>query len=225
MKDGVTMNKLSRQILAAGFGLALLLQVGPGLAQDSSDPLDEPVTTRGIINQLQFKDDAPDDSVTTRSIGGTTRGAKVVLPQPEVSQESGATAVSNTETTTDTIAEVASIMPSINMRIQFELNSFDLTGEARQKLEVLGEALSSEELSSFRFLIAGHTDATGSASYNQSLSERRADAVKFFLAARFPTAGQRLVSQGYGEEALFDSNDPNSAINRRVQIINLGTNN
>lgn len=225
MKDGDIMNKLSRQILAAGFGLVLVLQAGPGMAQESSDPLDEPVTTRGIINQLQFKDDAPDDSVTTRSIGGTTRGAKVVLPQPEVSTESGATAVSNSESTTDTIAEVASVMPSINMRIQFELNSFDLTGEARQKLEVLGQALSSEELASFRFLIAGHTDATGSASYNQSLSVRRADAVKFYLAARFPTAGQRLVSQGYGEEALFDSNDPNSAINRRVQIINLGTNN
>ena len=220
------LNKLSRAALAGGFSAALLVQAGMVSAQEA-DPLDEPVTTRGIINQLQFEGDAPDASVTTRSItgGATTRGAKVVLPQPEVDQGSEATAVSDTDSASEPAATVATTVPSINLRIQFELNSSNLTSEARQKLEILGEALSSDELSSYKFLIAGHTDASGSASYNQTLSERRAEAVKYFLSARFPIAGNRLVAQGYGEGVLFDPDSPNAAINRRVQIVNLGTNN
>jgi len=235
MKGVEEMKKLTRHALAGGIGLALLLQAGSVFAQDTTDPLNEPNTTRSIINQLQFKGDAPDASTTTRSLV-ITRGAKVVLPEPEAAEETSATveqtepvaettAVVETETQPEPAATVATTVPSINLRIQFELNSFDLTSEARKKLELLGEALSSEELAAYRFLIAGHTDASGAASYNQSLSEKRAEAVKYYLAARFPIAGDRLVSQGYGEEVLFDENAPTAAINRRVQIINLGTNN
>ncbi|MEQ9487607.1 MAG: OmpA family protein [Alphaproteobacteria bacterium] len=223
------------------FGTCLLLWLPPVTvsAQETSDQLDEPSTTRSIINQLQFKGDAPAASSTTRSLV-ITRGAKVVMPEPEAAEDSGAaqatetsettepateTVAVETESSTEPAAEVATVVPSINLRIQFELNSFNLTPDARKKLELLGEAISSEELSSYRFLIAGHTDASGSASYNQSLSERRAEAVKFYLAARFPASGSRLISQGFGEQALFDTQAPNAAVNRRVQIINLGTDN
>ncbi len=229
------MKKLSRRIALFGSCLALSLAAGSVSAQDTSDPLDEPSTTRSIINQLQFKGDAPEASSTSRSLV-ITRGAKVVLPEEDSSGDTEATQATETDTGTEAVAietepsadaadEVATVVPSINLRIQFELNSFNLTDDARRKLELLGEAISSEELSSYRFLIAGHTDASGSASYNQSLSERRAEAVKYYLAARFPTSGNRLVSQGFGEQALFDTDAPNAAVNRRVQIINLGTNN
>lgn len=236
MKQVRLMKNLTRRLSLFGTCLLLLLSPVSVSAQETSDQLDEPSTTRSIINQLQFEGEAPAASSTTRSLV-ITRGAKVVMPEPEDGGAAQATETSDTtepaadtvavetEPSSDAAAEAATVVPSINLRIQFELNSFNLTPDARKKLELLGEAISSEELSSYRFLIAGHTDASGSASYNQSLSERRAEAVKYYLAARYPASGSRLISQGFGEQALFDAEAPNAAVNRRVQIINLGTDN
>jgi OOP family OmpA-OmpF porin len=68
--------------------------------------------------------------------------------------------------------------------------------------------------------IEGHTDAQGSAEYNQGLSERRANAVKLYLQ----TAGieaTRLRSAGYGFSQPVGPNDNSlgRAQNRRVELI------
>ena len=67
--------------------------------------------------------------------------------------------------------------------------------------------------------VYGHTDSTGSDSYNQTLSENRARAVADYLSSR-GVSSQRLRSQGYGESrpvASNNSEDGRSA-NRRVEI-------
>ena len=68
--------------------------------------------------------------------------------------------------------------------------------------------------------VNGHTDAIGSYSYNQVLSEKRADTVADFLAARQVNA-VRMHVQGFGKTEPVASNatiDGRSA-NRRVEII------
>jgi outer membrane protein OmpA-like peptidoglycan-associated protein len=67
--------------------------------------------------------------------------------------------------------------------------------------------------------IAGYTDDTGSAEYNQGLSERRAQAVESYLLAD-GIAPQRLSSFGYGEAQPIASNetDYGRTLNRRVEI-------
>ncbi len=67
--------------------------------------------------------------------------------------------------------------------------------------------------------VAGHTDNTGSESYNQSLSERRAGAVSSYLQAQ-GTNPQRLITVGMGElRPVADNNTANGRqINRRVEI-------
>jgi outer membrane protein OmpA-like peptidoglycan-associated protein len=49
----------------------------------------------------------------------------------------------------------------------------------------LGKALTSEDLKARTFILSGFTDAKGSETYNQGLSERRADAVKQFLSEKY----------------------------------------
>jgi outer membrane protein OmpA-like peptidoglycan-associated protein len=68
-------------------------------------------------------------------------------------------------------------------------------------------------------LIVGHTDATGSDSYNQGLSERRAKSAANFLVAQ-GVAPTRLRSVGRGESEPIASNDTESgqSLNRRVEV-------
>lgn len=66
--------------------------------------------------------------------------------------------------------------------------------------------------------IFGHTDSTGSDSYNLDLSERRAQSVANYLLARGVT--QKVITTGVGESQPIASNDTESgrAQNRRVEI-------
>jgi outer membrane protein OmpA-like peptidoglycan-associated protein len=71
-----------------------------------------------------------------------------------------------------------------------------------------------------RALIEGHTDSVGSRASNQSLSERRADAVRTALI-RQGVASDRLSAQGFGQERPVADNSTVSGRqqNRRVEII------
>ncbi|MEM7410249.1 MAG: OmpA family protein [Myxococcota bacterium] len=67
--------------------------------------------------------------------------------------------------------------------------------------------------------VTGHTDSTGSDSYNQELSERRAQAVGQYLVGQ-QVMRQRVITEGFGEQ--FPVADNNTAggrtLNRRVEL-------
>ena len=65
-------------------------------------------------------------------------------------------------------------LPSVDMEVYFAWDSSAIEPSALQSLIALGQALSDIRLKGDTFLIAGHTDASGSVAYNQGLSERRA---------------------------------------------------
>lgn len=67
--------------------------------------------------------------------------------------------------------------------------------------------------------VNGHADGDGDASYNQTLSEQRANAVSRYLAGRGVVAN-RLIARGFGESQPIASNSTASgkAENRRVEI-------
>jgi outer membrane protein OmpA-like peptidoglycan-associated protein len=111
--------------------------------------------------------------------------------------------------------------PSVNLNIPFELNSSALKPQASEQLKQLELALTSDALGKDRFVVAGHTDAKGSAQYNKQLSLRRAQAVKQFLVAKGMDA-RRLDTVGYGSEKLLDPDRPDDSSNRRVEIRVIG---
>lgn len=107
---------------------------------------------------------------------------------------------------------------SVDLTIFFAYDSAELLPEALPQVDALGEALRSPELLPHAFLIAGHTDAVGSASYNLDLSYRRALAVADYLVAYHGIDPARLVPHGWGEEYLKLPSDPGSGANRRVEV-------
>lgn len=68
--------------------------------------------------------------------------------------------------------------------------------------------------------ISGHTDSTGAAAYNQTLSERRAASVEYYLE-RSGVLPQRIYSAGYGMNQPIASNatEEGRRLNRRVDIV------
>ena len=74
--------------------------------------------------------------------------------------------------------------------ILFDVNSAALRAEAQQNLRDLAASLNDYDQTDV--LVVGHTDSTGEASYNQSLSERRADAAgNFWSGQASPATGSR----------------------------------
>jgi outer membrane protein OmpA-like peptidoglycan-associated protein len=121
----------------------------------------------------------------------------------------------------DKIASISQKRPSIDLEINFEYNSDRISTKATPQVSALGEALSSADLKGGTFIVAGHTDGKGSETFNQSLSERRADAVKRFLMDKYKLDDGKLVTVGYGKTQLKNSSNPTAAENRRVQVINV----
>jgi hypothetical protein len=68
--------------------------------------------------------------------------------------------------------------------------------------------------------IEGHTDNVGGDTYNQGLSERRADAVRDFLVGE-GVKGSNISAQGFGKSQPVASNDTAAGrqLNRRVDIV------
>jgi outer membrane protein OmpA-like peptidoglycan-associated protein len=119
------------------------------------------------------------------------------------------------------IATIAKDKPNIDLEITFDYNSADISNKSMPSVQALGKALTNPDLKGSTFVVAGHTDATGSDAYNQDLSERRADSIKRYLVDKYSIPGADLVTVGYGETKLKDPNNPTSEVNRRVQVVNM----
>jgi outer membrane protein OmpA-like peptidoglycan-associated protein len=107
----------------------------------------------------------------------------------------------------------------VELEVFFEYDSDRITPRARAQLAALGRALASPQLVSFRYLIAGHTDAVGSDAYNIDLSRRRAQAVFAYLTEAYTIDPRRLLAVGLGFRRLKRPEAPRAAINRRVEVL------
>lgn len=183
--------KVKSRLLLAACVLALGL---PTWAQGQSAPTDlgdKEFTSQDIVRAL-----APGVAPTPAR---RKRGLGVVAAEPASSS-------------------VEPVRRSVSIELQFEFDSSRLTRAALEKLDVVGAALRSPELSSGKFLISGHTDATGRYEYNLSLSKRRAEAVRDYLVSRYRVEADHLITVGKASDELIDPSRPDSAANRRVQL-------
>ncbi len=107
--------------------------------------------------------------------------------------------------------------------ITFETNSADLNVESFKELDKVVELMQNNQ--QIKVEISAHTDDVGSEAYNMLLSERRAKSVVNYLIEHdVPT--DRLIAKGYGESQPLvpNTSDENRALNRRVELKIIDTN-
>ena len=101
--------------------------------------------------------------------------------------------------------------------VNFQSGKAILTQNSYKILDQVYESLA--EWTNVRLEIQGHTDSQGGSEYNRNLSQKRADAVKFYLVEK-GIDPSRLQAIGYGEESPIAENSTAAgrAKNRRVEL-------
>lgn len=104
----------------------------------------------------------------------------------------------------------------VNIRIEFGFDSAAISAGEMAKLATLCDVIKTSDIGSFK--IIGHTDSSGTKTYNQHLSVLRAQEVKRRLVDDCGVPAGKLVAQGVGEAFPVDAKDPKAAANRRVEF-------
>jgi outer membrane protein OmpA-like peptidoglycan-associated protein len=199
-------------LTAITLGAALSMTAGLALAGDNT------VSTDQIVNALK-----PKPLTRGLSIGQPQVDPAVKADQTKFVQSLRYRTRSLSTADREEIAQIASTKPNIDLDIQFDYNSADISQGSLPAVQSLGQALSNPDLKGSTFVVAGHTDALGGEAYNQNLSERRAATIKKYLTEKYGIAGSDLVTVGYGKDKPKDPNAPMDPINRRVQVVNMDT--
>ena len=102
--------------------------------------------------------------------------------------------------------------------VYFETGSARLLAESEASLDEAAAAL--EKFRDLRVEVEGHTDTRGSAKYNRSLSQARAEAVRDFLLAHSKLRPENFTARGYGETRpeTKERNEEELLRNRRVEL-------
>ena len=105
----------------------------------------------------------------------------------------------------------------IRLNVRFDFDKSNIKNEYKDEIEEAVKFL--KDNSNFTTTIEGHTDSTGTFTYNQTLSQRRGKAVSTTLAQEGISAS-RIEEKGYGETVPVASNKAveGRAQNRRVDI-------
>jgi outer membrane protein OmpA-like peptidoglycan-associated protein len=167
------------------------------------------------IGQARAGDDVSEDQIvkalTPQKKAPLTRGLSMgpqadPAPNPAetklINSIRGRSTRSLSNTEREEIATMAQDKPNIDLTITFDYNSADISAKSLPEVQKLGRALTNADLKGSTFLLAGHTDAAGSDTYNQDLSERRADSIKRYLMDNFRISSTDLVTVGYGKSKL-----------------------
>lgn len=123
-----------------------------------------------------------------------------------------------TKVTSDEIAKDLTEKGKSILYINFDTDKTALTSDGSEVVQQIAGALKKE--STLKISIEGHTDNTGNAAHNKTLSEQRADAVLQALTKDGIDAS-RLKASGHGAEKPLVANDTeeNKAKNRRVELV------
>lgn len=104
--------------------------------------------------------------------------------------------------------------------INFDIDKATLKPESMGTLNMIVQVL--KDNPEIKFEIGGHTDNSGTAAHNLTLSQQRAEAVKAQLISMGVDAS-RLTTKGYGDtKPISDNTSPEGkANNRRVEFVKL----
>jgi outer membrane protein OmpA-like peptidoglycan-associated protein len=114
--------------------------------------------------------------------------------------------------------EERGLVVTLSGSILFRSAESTLMSSAQEKLDQVAKALIA--VHARNLIVEGHTDSRGSESYNQGLSQRRADAVRDYLVQRgYPADRIQARGKGKGSPIADNASPEGRANNRRVEII------
>jgi OmpA-OmpF porin, OOP family len=189
-----------------GIGLFIVLLIG-GTAPLSAARAQASATTEDWVKQLVGLESAPDMEVAALRQQALERVKSKADGEPLKRPP---------------IAAELLKLPRLAVEIQFDEDSSIIRPESYRTLGRIADALYDPALLGYKFLIVGHTVATGKREYNLTLSQKRADSIRGALVTAFKISPKRLQGIGLGEEQLLDAAHPTAPINQRVEVATVG---
>lgn len=158
-----------------------------------------------------------------------TRGFSLSTTRPATSQPKASTPATtrrNRRQTASTPASqsnrpaAAQQQGRVDLRLSFVPGSAELSASDLAQVRAFAEALKRPQLADVRVRIEGHTDSSGGRALNQTLSQRRAEAVADFLKSQGIDAS-RLEVHGYGYDRPLPGRPASAGENRRVEAVRI----
>jgi outer membrane protein OmpA-like peptidoglycan-associated protein len=165
--------------------------------------------TRGLVLAGPGQDAATEVKIEAEPDASPAGGVLTLTP------ESGTSEVASSESTTMTHWELPR-SEQVNVQITFAFDSSALSAAQKPKLQQICQVLDAAGVNILR--IVGHTDASGPWSYNQKLSELRAEEVMRYFVNECGVPADRLQAVGVGEQFPYDDKNPRAGVNRRVEF-------
>lgn len=160
----------------------------------------------------------PDSSDIARMLGGGNHGDESKPRMRGISLDPAYDSkASQPRVPRKSLDEIAGTPPKgFAIPVQFAFDSSEILPEATPQLDAVAKGI--KIVRGTKVIVEGHTDAYGTDLYNESLSRRRAAAVKRYLVEKHGIDRNMLTIVGMGEWAPIDNGNPYDAENRRVQF-------
>jgi outer membrane protein OmpA-like peptidoglycan-associated protein len=205
--------KMSLLAFAACLPAAALAQAAPDGGEKSADQIACELDGSCAATNAE----APAKKPVTRGFSWGSRATAATAPASPA-QTSRATNYSTPRKSP--VATKAPTAKSSRLGISFASGSAELTSTGRRQADSLHQALTKSGLSGKRYMIAGHTDASGSRDLNLELSRRRAQALVDYLVDK-GIPRDHFRARGYGFDRPIDGTMASAAVNRRVEVTKL----
>lgn len=208
------MNKQSERLLEALLIIGLSISVAVGCAGDGNEKAAlaksfDSLTTE--IETLQAETNVDLDSNRFVEENKHKKESKATAGKPADTKASVDLSKNNFA---DVPSKTASVVPPADHVYYFDTNSYSLTEEDEQSIKQ--HALFIKNHPGLMVTVSGHADGTGSAFYNEVISEKRALAIYKLLVDSGVSRSQLLI-ESYGE-ALPLYNEEQHGQNRRVEL-------
>jgi outer membrane protein OmpA-like peptidoglycan-associated protein len=154
--------------------------------------------------------------------------AELQMQQAEIANQTKQDLSDSEKRTADALAALAvlaavkeeerGLVITLSGGVLFRSAESTLLSSAQVKLDQVAKALL--DVPARNLIVEGHTDSRGSTSYNQDLSQRRADAVRDYLVQRgYPADRIQALGKGKGSPIADNASPEGRANNRRVEIV------